>query len=140
MIVAAAFFVLSLLGLAVLFTLKSIETKRERVFAANFRERADEAALSLKAQMFALRRELAKAPPALAYLTRFLLHELALAAARLARSAETQLHNVADLISHKRSFEKREPRSEFLKQMQEGKRSEAGSPDTNVDGEKESER
>lgn len=132
MTLAASFFVFSLTGLALLFTLKSVETRRGQVFAPVSRASADRMALALKAQLRTLRRELEKLPPALVYMTRFVLRELALAAARVASAIETQLHNAADMISHKRHFEKHPrsgdvPRSEFLKQMQEGKN--GGSPD-----------
>lgn len=121
MAIAAGVFFVSLAGLVSLFVLKSAETKRGTPFAASVRARADTRALALKALMLRVRRELDKVPPAAVYFTRFALHELALAAARLARLSEKQFHNIADFVSHKRGFEKREPRSEFLKQVGEVK-------------------
>lgn len=126
MMIAAAFFIASLIGLAFLFSLKSVEAKRGQTFAPGLRRTADSAALSLKAQLIWFWHELEKLPPALLLLFRYVLHEAALGLARIARAIETQLHNAADMISHKRHFEKHpggpgEPRSEFLKHMQQGK-------------------
>lgn len=126
MIAAASVFFASLIGLAFLFTLKAIETKRGQVYLPGFRASGDEAALSLKRWLKNLRVILSHIPPALVLVGRILLRELALGAAKLARLTEAQLHKIADLVSHKRSFEKRsdrqgEPRSEFLKQVIEHK-------------------
>ena len=121
MIVAASFFVASLTGLALLFTLKAVETKRGGVFLPRLRHAADEFALSLKSMLRQARIVLLRIPPMLVLATRFALRELALGAARLASLAEEQSHKIADLVSHKRSFEKRDrsqtPRSEYLKQV-----------------------
>lgn len=126
MVIAAFFFFTSLVVLALLFTLKAIEAKRQRMFVPGLRRSADEAARSLKSYLVQARGELERVPPAVLYLGRLLLRELALHAAKLARLAEAQLHNVAEMVSHKRGFEKRrdqgsESRSEFLKQVGEAK-------------------
>jgi len=121
MTLAFTLFFASLVGLALLFTIKSIETRRQRVFMPHLRESADDAALSLKVLLDRARVESARIPPTLMYVTRFLLHEAALGVAKLARIAEAKSHSVADYVSHKRGFEKREPRSEFLKHMNDHK-------------------
>ncbi|MHB1086967.1 MAG: hypothetical protein ACYCZ0_04450 [Minisyncoccota bacterium] len=119
MIAAASVFFASLTGLSLLFGLKAIESKRGNVFLPRVRSAADDAALSLKSLLTDLRIMLSKLPPACVYLSRIALHKLALGSAQLARLAEAQSHKVADLVSHKRGFEKREPRSDFLKQVGE---------------------
>lgn len=125
MLAAAVVFFASLGGIALLFSLKAVEAKRGHVYAQNIRSLADSYALALKRQLFQLKVILARVPPLLVLLGRYALHELALAAAKVARLAETQAHRIADLVSHKRSFEKRpappEPRSDFLKQVSEVK-------------------
>ncbi len=122
MMVAASFFLASLTGLALLFTLKALEVRRGRTFLPTIHRYADEFALALKAMMFRTGIMLSRIPPMLVLITRYALHELALGAAKLARVAEAQSHRIADLVSHKRSFEKRAdrpqgPRSTFLKQV-----------------------
>lgn len=119
MIAAASVFFASLTGLSLLFGLKAIESKRGNIFLPRVRSVADDAALSLKSLLSELRVMLSKLPPACVYLSRVVLHKLALGSAQLARLAEAQSHKVADLVSHKRTFEKREPRSDFLKQVGE---------------------
>ena len=119
MIAAASVFFASLTGLTLLFTLKVIETKRGHTYASRARALADDAALSLKSWLVEVRVMLSHIPPALLYLSRVALHKLALGSAQLARLAEAQSHKVADLVSHKRNFEKREPRSDYLKQVSE---------------------
>jgi hypothetical protein len=122
MIVAASFFFASLAGLALLFTLKAVEARRGSVYLPTLRRFGDDYARSMKALLLSAAVLFARMPPMIVLLVRFVLHELALGAARLARLAEAQSHRIADLVSHKRSFEKRTdkpngPRSEFLKQV-----------------------
>lgn len=121
MIVAVSTFFTSLVLLGLLYTLKHFEMVRGVAYAPFARSRADDAARALKRQIERARMEISRLPPLAMYVTRFALHELALAAARLAKVAESQMHRVADTVSHKRAFEKREPRSEFLKRMNEHK-------------------
>jgi len=49
--------------------------------------------------------------------------EAALGLAASARYLERQAHRLADLVSHKRGFERRETKSEFLKQVTDFKAS-----------------
>lgn len=127
MIAAASVFFASLTGLTLLFALKMFETKRGYTYAPHVRSLADDAALSLKSMLSQARVTLSRIPPALVYLSRIALHELALGSAKLARLAEAQSHKIADLVSHKRSFEKREPRSDYLKQVSERNNSDSHS-------------
>ncbi|MEK7093673.1 MAG: hypothetical protein AAB927_04300 [Patescibacteria group bacterium] len=121
MIIAAVIFFLSLLGIAGLFFVKHREEKRQRVIAQDLRLRADERALEFKTWLENSRGELKKLPPELLRLSRIAIHEAALGAAASARFLERQAHRLADMVSHKHHFERREPRSEFLKQMTEHK-------------------
>ncbi len=82
-------------------------------------DKADALALALKRFLMDARIILSRIPPLLMYLSRYALRELALGAAKFARGIESEMHRVADLVSHKRSFERREPRSEFLKKVSE---------------------
>ena len=121
MIAAVVIFFLSLLCIAGLFALKHWEEKRQRVVAQNMRLRADGRAMEFKAWLENSRGEIKKLGPVLLRLSRFAIHEAALGAAASARLIERQAHRLADMVSHKHHFERREPRSEFLKQMTEHK-------------------
>lgn len=121
MIVAVVIFFLSLLGIVGLFALKHWEERKQLVVAQDMRARADECALEFKTWLENSRGELKKLPPELLRLSRIAVHEAALGAAASARFIERQAHRLADMVSHKHHFERREPRSEFLKQMTEHK-------------------
>jgi hypothetical protein len=121
MIAAIITFSLSLLGIVSLFGLKYWELRREQVLAPALREKVDARAGQLKELIVAARKDASKLPPALVRLARLLLHEGALAFAALARLMERQAHRLADLVSYKHRFERRETRSEFLKKVAEHK-------------------
>lgn len=136
MFIASIAFFLSLALVVLLFGLKHWEVARGRIVMPNVRASADHRARALKAHLGTWLVELQKLPSYLAYLSRFLVHEAALGFAQIARMLEAQAHNVADLVSHKRSFEKRsggvgETRSEFLKKMSD--RTSGSSLDTQDD-------
>jgi hypothetical protein len=118
---AVIVFIGSLAAILGLFGIKYRELRTERVFAPAMRIKADEQALRFKGALARGRRELAKLPPTLLHLSRIAVHEAALGIAYGARAAEQGAHRLADMVSHKHRFEKREPRSEFLKQMNEHK-------------------
>ncbi len=121
MFVAAVFFFGSFLGIAAIFGLKYWEQRTGRTLVPAFREKIDVRALQIKELLAAARIDIAKVPPALLRLSRFLIHEAALGFAFLARVVERQSYRLADLVSHKHRFEKRETRSEFLKKVAEHK-------------------
>jgi hypothetical protein len=122
---AIVVFGISLIAIASLFVLKQWETGSGRMVAPVLRSRADRRALALKARLFHIRLDLARiAPIAFLYL-RYLIHEGALGFAALARMSERQAHRLADLVSHKRTFVAREPRSEFLKKVSDHKNGES---------------
>ena len=117
MFVAGIFFFGSLLGIVAIFGLKYWEKRVGRVYAPAFRDKADVYATQLKELLAAAQMDLAKVPPALIRLSRFFIRETALGFAFVARIAEKQSYRLADLVSHKHRFEKRETRSEFLKKV-----------------------
>lgn len=116
---AVAVFIASLLGIVAIFGLKHWEEKKQVVVAPAIRTRADVHAREFKKLLGQSRVELMKLPPILLYISRVLVHMAALKAAASARYLERQAHRLADVVSHKHRFERRAPRSEFLKQMSE---------------------
>ncbi len=119
-------FSVSLLSIVLLFSLKHFEIRRERVFFAEWRQKADVRALQLKELLDAARLDLSKIPPEAVRLSRIGIHQLALGFAAFARRTERYAHQVADLVSYKHRFEKRDTRSEFLKKVAEHKSGGAG--------------
>ena len=130
MTVAMIVFFASLSSIALLFVLKYSEMRRGRVFAPALRAGADAGARELKAFLIVSGIRLSRLGPLSVLVVRFLLHEMALALASLASLGEKQLQRLAELVSHKRTFEHRPPRSEFLKRVEEH-RNGGGSLDTN---------
>lgn len=115
----AVVFFISLLGIAGLFGLKYWESAHGRVLYPNARTMSDEQAVRLKALVHIGRTELSKLPPQALIIAKRAVHRAALGTARLACEMERRSHQLADMVSHKHRFEKREPRSEFLKQVGE---------------------
>ncbi len=118
---ASTLFFFSLAGIAGLFALKEWERRRSRVLVPELRERADRLSFYLKELLVALRVDLEKLPPEVLHISRNVIHEAALMAAGLLRWLSFQAHRLADLVSHKHSFQRRAPRSEFLKKVIEHK-------------------
>ncbi len=112
-----AVFLIALLGILKLFALKYWELKRGRVIFPSLRNAADRRALQLKELSIAASADIEKLPPEFVRISRVLLHEGALALARIARSGEQGAHRLADFVSHKRGFERRATSSEFLKKV-----------------------
>ena len=119
MVGAAIVFIVSLMGIAALFALKYRELRIGRVFFPELRRRSDVRAEQVRELAVAARMDLAKLIPEVIRMSRALIHEGALAFAALARFLERQAYRLADLVSHKRGFERRETRSEFLKKVAE---------------------
>ena len=134
---AGIVFFVSFVGIVLLFGLKYWEIRRKRVLMPAAREKFDVRALRVKELLTAARTDLERIPPFLVVLTRLAVHEVALAIAALARFAEAQAHRLADMVSYKHRFEKRESRSEFLKKVAEhkngGGQSETGETSTELD-------
>lgn len=112
-------FALSLLGIIILFALKAWEERHATIVAPSARQRADQRALELKAQLMQARRQASHIWPFIILFCRYLIHEGALSFARAAHLAGAQANRLADLVSHKHRFERQAPRSEFLKQVAE---------------------
>ncbi|MBI2610863.1 hypothetical protein HYW60_02935 [Candidatus Kaiserbacteria bacterium] len=121
MIVAYTVFFLSLALLVGFFGLKEWERKGARVLFPSLREKLDRIALRLQDLMIALKRDAEKIPPELLHISRILIHEIALSLASTLRFLSLQAHALAELVSHKRNFVRRAPRSEFLKKVIEHK-------------------
>lgn len=119
MLFSAIVFFFSLLGVAGLFAVKYWENKHERVLRPGLRQRGDARAIQLKELIHMSRGELSKLPPRAIIIAKTAIHISALGMARFAREMESRAHQLADLVSHKHRFEKRETRSEFLKQVGE---------------------
>ena len=117
MIIAISTFGVSLFGIIVLFSLKYREAKTGRVMLPAFRDWADVQAVGLKSLLAWLRIEAEKMPPMMVAILRYFIRWAALKMAHLARQGEHQAHKLADIVSHKHRFERRETRSEFLKQI-----------------------
>jgi hypothetical protein len=116
----AAFFV-SLIGIIILFSTRYRELKTGHTYFPLFRDSMDARALALKAVLLRSRVEIERLPPILMILTRNLVREIALRFAWLLKLGEEQAQRIADIVSHKHRFERRETRSEFLKQVSEHK-------------------
>lgn len=117
MALAIIIFLLSLAGIVGLFVLKEWEIRSNRVTAPLLRDKADQWAFRLKELLVALQADVEKLPPEILHISRLLIHEVALAAATFLRFLEAQAHRLADLVSHKHAFQRRVPRSEFLKKV-----------------------
>lgn len=114
---ATVVFFASLVLIIALFAVRHFEEKRGARFGARSRHLADNAALNLKDTLAYGREQLEKLPPEVAHVSMGVIHAGALAAASLARLFEYQAHRFADFVSSKRNFQRRETKSEFLKQV-----------------------
>lgn len=128
MLAASMLFLLSLGGIIALFALKYREAERDLVYAAEARRRLDERARHLKQAVLRFGAEAEKIPPRAVALSHFLIRDLALLTARAGEALERRAYRLADMVSHKHRFERRETRSDFLKQMNEAK-----VPDSSMD-------
>ena len=112
-------FAASLIGILLLFLIKKLEVGREHRFAEALRTHADHGALLVKEWIEISEWYLEKTPFFLVVLARYGVHIGALGFARLARTSEEYAHRLAELVSHKRNFERRETKSQFLKEVSE---------------------
>ncbi len=123
MFMTGIFFFSSLLGITAIFGVKYWEGRHSRVLAPRLRETLDMRARHIKTLLTAARMDLVQLLPVLVRLSRLFIHEAALGFAFFARLAERQAYRLADLVSHKHRYEKRESRSEFLKKVSEHRNS-----------------
>jgi hypothetical protein len=111
----------AIIGIVSLFYIKHWEEREARVFAPGVRLYCDEKALELKGFLGLCQKQVRKLGPTTLRILRALLHDLALSLAALSRASERQAHRLADMVSHKHRFERRETKSEFLKQVSDFK-------------------
>ena len=130
MAIALAIFLVSLLGIVLLFALKYWEARRAALFAPALRARADVKAQALKARLLRLRADAEHFLPTVARVISGIIHVAALSAAAAARGIERELHRLADMVSHKRNFQPRERQNDFLKQVSDHKNGNGGESDT----------
>ena len=121
MVFAGTIFFLSFAGIVLLFVLKLREERTGRRFAPAWRDALDTEAVHIKGLLMAAELDLKKVPPLVVYWGHVVVHVAALEFARAARTASRQAHRLADFVSHKRNFQRRVTRSEFLKKMSERK-------------------
>jgi hypothetical protein len=107
----------SLVGLCGLFGLKWYEHTHETTYAPQLRSALDDYARALKMQVLVLKESTKRFPALVLLISRYLIHVGAKAFARLAKRMERAAHDLADRVSHKHSFKRRAPRSQFLKQV-----------------------
>ncbi|KKW24380.1 MAG: hypothetical protein UY70_C0016G0027 [Candidatus Kaiserbacteria bacterium GW2011_GWB1_52_6] len=108
-----------MIGITSLFYMKYLELRRERVRTSTFKEMADGYALNLKQLLARSRSEAAKSVPIAVLIVRLAVREFALQSAALLQFGERKAHQLADMLSHKHHFERRETRSDFLRQVGE---------------------
>lgn len=115
MTLATIVFFASLALIVALFTVKYFEERRGARFGGRSRVLADNAALNLKDALVHSRTQIEKLPPKVAHHSMKGVVTGALGAAHVARKIEGHAHRLADFVSAKRGFERRETKSEFLK-------------------------
>lgn len=121
MVGAISVFGISLLGIVFLLALKAWELRQGRTYLPRLRTHLDMFASALKAQIERGEALLARLPSLASFLTFKLLAFISVRLAQVARSMSESAYRLADFISHKHNFERRETRSEFLKTMIEHK-------------------
>ena len=114
-------FACSLVCILLLFAVKKLETGRGKRFAEGLRIRADYGALYIKHWLELSEEYLEHTPFYVVALARYGVHVSALSFARVAKKSAEYAHSLADLVSHKRNFERRETKSQFLKEVSEYK-------------------
>lgn len=118
---AGCLFGFSIFGIIVLFVVKRIEVSRGALIGGSARDSADLFALRVKWVFLVIEWYLSRLPDFLFLLTRHGVRAGALFLARAARYAEAQAYHLADFVSHKRNFERRETKSKYLKQVSDHK-------------------
>jgi hypothetical protein len=116
---ASVVFFVSLLLIVVLFALNMREERTGNYLLADWRSVADIEALKIGELALAADLDLRKVPSLAAHFMHVAIHFAALEFAHIARQASRRAHALADFVSHKRNFERRETRSEFLRKMTE---------------------
>ena len=118
-IAAVSVFAFSFVGVLFLFLMKKIEIVRGSLIGGNFRDDADLFAMRVKWVFLVVEWYLSRMPDFVFHYGRHLVRVGALNLARAARQAEAQAYRLADFVSHKRNFERRETKSQYLKKVGE---------------------
>lgn len=116
-ILGITFVGISILGIVVLFLMKSWEEKHGRIFAPSVKFAADKKATEFKQILLMTQTTIGRLGPTSIRVARVILHDLALSLASLSRASERQAHRLADMVSHKHRFERRVSKNRFLKQV-----------------------
>ncbi len=116
-VLGITFVAISILGIVLLFLIKSWEEKHGRILAPALKFSADKKAIEFKQVLLMTQVQIGKLGPTSMRVARIILHDLALSLASLSRASERQAHRLADLVSHKHRFERRESKNRFLKQV-----------------------
>ena len=127
-------FVISLIGIKALFIVKAIEVRRNTQLLPLWRACADSYALSLKQQVRDWNDALHLISPFVVHIMHFVMHEIALGVAAIARITERSAHSLAERISHKHTFKNKQTpitRSEFLRKVTEHKNENNSQNNTN---------
>ena len=110
-------FAASLAGIALLFILKYAEAATGKTLLPGTRRALDARAEEVERWGAFLAHVIEHIPAFLVVFLYFSVHVTAVLVALIARSAERQAHKVADFVSHRRTFERKETRSDFLKEV-----------------------
>lgn len=114
---AAPIFFGALAALISLFLLRYFEERRGMRFAPRMRRSLDRLARIIKAIALVLSDMLEHVPQIVSYLLRALAVSIVRRFAHMTESLSRAAHSVADMVSYKHRFERRETRSDFLKKM-----------------------
>ncbi len=117
MMLEAIVFIVAFFGLIALFALKRWESGRGQIIFPGIRSKADDGARNIKSILLALLWYGKKLPRILVALTRLGVHVTAVTFGHLAHYVGEKSHALADFVSYKHRFERRETRSEFLRQV-----------------------
>lgn len=117
MVAAGIAFFGALLGIGSLLILKRWEITHSHIFFPDIRATLDTQALRLKVILFTASHNVGSLPPFFLILLQRIVQRGAIAFGHLAHWMGRRSHDLADLVSHKYKFERRETRSEFLKKV-----------------------
>lgn len=131
-VAAFVVFGVSLFGVVLLFAVKAREASHPVLVRALWREKADEFALKIKWVVLVLEWYISRLPLLFTLMTRRLVRRGALSFAYLAHLSAEYAHRLADFVSHKRTFERRETKSDFLKQVTEHRNGNGAPPEAQV--------
>lgn len=125
-------FCLALIGIVLHFGVKYWEIEHGPILEIELHKTADREALRIKELMHAAGIDLKKVPPLAVHAAQSALHTGAVRFEKFAHWLGKQAHNVADTVSHRRTFTHRETRSEFLKKVSEHKNGGTNSEDSGM--------